>query len=251
LQVCELHFRKGEIERETSYFHETSGKFLTVPLEHPRLVAGKNYYYYFITDKLINIIEYKLKFDILLGSVPSQFPGPAYYSKPDIPVRKNPSTKRLKLKSNTVQNAIEKSMETFEVERSNTIIHNLNDVYSKLQELQLDDWTLLKKETNLYVLCIEESPAPVIKCYIKISEGLVITLNYQNQELKRSDNKTYTFPFLTNNINDLENFMSEVPTTLNTKSDINEDIADSVGQVIKLLTSMKKTIPDKEDKMWL
>jgi hypothetical protein len=45
--------------------------------------------------------------------------------------------------------------------------------------------------------------------------------------------------------------MSEVPTTLNTKSDINEDIADSVGQVIKLLTSMKKTIPDKEDKMWL
>jgi hypothetical protein len=96
-------------------------------------------------------------------------------------------------------------METLEVERSKTIIHNLNDVYSKLQELQLGDWTLLKKETNLYLLYIEESPAPVIKCYIKISEGLVITLNYQNQELKRSPNKTYTFPFLTNNINDLGN----------------------------------------------
>jgi hypothetical protein len=145
-----------------------------------------------------------------------------------------------------VQNAIENSMETFEVERSKTIIHNLNDVYSKLQELQLGDWTLLKKETNLYLLDIEESPAPVIKCYIKISEGLVITLNYQNQGLKRSPNKTYTFPFLTNNINDLGNLMSEVATILNSKSDINEDIADSVGQVIKLLTSMKKTIPDKE-----
>jgi hypothetical protein len=30
------------------------------------------------------------------------------------------------------------------------------------------------------------------------------------------------------------------------KSDINEDIADSVGQVTQLLTSMKKTIPDKK-----
>jgi hypothetical protein len=40
--------------------------------------------------------------------------------------------------------------------------------------------------------------------------------------------------------------MSEVTITLNTKSDINEAIADSVGQVTKLLTSMKKTIPDKK-----
>jgi hypothetical protein len=69
----------------------------------------------FLTDvKKKNIIEVKLKFDILLGSVPSQFPGPAYNFKPDIPIRENPSTKRLKLEPDRIQNAIQKSIETFE-----------------------------------------------------------------------------------------------------------------------------------------
>jgi hypothetical protein len=53
----------------------------------------------FLTDVKENIIEIKLKCDILLGSVPSQFPGPAYNFKPDIPIRENPSTKKIKVRA--------------------------------------------------------------------------------------------------------------------------------------------------------
>lgn len=43
LQVCELHFRLSEIERETSHYVESTGKLLTAPLAHPRLIKGKCY----------------------------------------------------------------------------------------------------------------------------------------------------------------------------------------------------------------
>ncbi|KAJ3661688.1 hypothetical protein Zmor_006075 [Zophobas morio] len=36
-RVCELHFSQADIERETTYFHEKSGRLLTAPLSHPRL----------------------------------------------------------------------------------------------------------------------------------------------------------------------------------------------------------------------
>jgi hypothetical protein len=93
----------------------------------------------FLTDVKKNIIEVKLKFDILLGSVPSQFPGPAYNFKPDIPIRENPSTKRLKLEPDRIQNAIQKSIETFEPAICNLSQLSLEQQLKQFWELESFD----------------------------------------------------------------------------------------------------------------
>ncbi|GBM70775.1 hypothetical protein AVEN_16750-1, partial [Araneus ventricosus] len=39
-RVCELHFRKEDVLRETEYFDEKSGTLLRSPLQYPKLKEG-------------------------------------------------------------------------------------------------------------------------------------------------------------------------------------------------------------------
>ena len=81
--MCELHFRPEEIERETSYFDERTGKRITTKLGRPRLRKG---------------------------AVPSKLPNCPSYLSSTTSLRESPDTRRCRKEESAIQTAIAESV---------------------------------------------------------------------------------------------------------------------------------------------
>ncbi|GBN87331.1 hypothetical protein AVEN_95542-1 [Araneus ventricosus] len=68
-EVCELHFKSNDVEKESSMFDSKAGKIVTAPLKYPRLVSG---------------------------AIPSQMPNCASYMSSSTFSRENPEVKKKK-----------------------------------------------------------------------------------------------------------------------------------------------------------
>ncbi|KYM93406.1 hypothetical protein ALC62_15996 [Cyphomyrmex costatus] len=123
-EICELHFRLSEMERETSHYVESTGKLLTAPLAHPRLIKD---------------------------AVPSQFPNcPRYMTTNDAPKRLAPETKRMKLEHAMIEQVIERSIETEKLFNEKIGFSSLDELYAKLKErIDLQKWIISRRDNVL------------------------------------------------------------------------------------------------------
>ncbi|GBN47678.1 hypothetical protein AVEN_249228-1 [Araneus ventricosus] len=125
-RVCELHFRKEDVLRETEYIDEKSGTLLRIPLQYPKLKEGA--IPMFVSDKY-----------------------PPSLQPPMIVSRESPSRKRKRLEDKLVRKTQEASIETANYYMKRVTFTNL----AELNFLRNSKVFILPHESTLRRVCSE------------------------------------------------------------------------------------------------
>lgn len=140
-QVCELHFRQEDIEWETSYYEEKSGRTFTAKLHKPRLRKD---------------------------AVPSVLPNcPSYLSASTISSRESPDSKRCRREEAAIQNAIDQSVVDEQNHSERNKFTTLSELRDKLNALD-KYWTIDMKDESLLIGHFVHLPKPKIRLYVVI-----------------------------------------------------------------------------------
>ncbi|CAL1292930.1 unnamed protein product, partial [Larinioides sclopetarius] len=145
-RVCERHFRKEDVLRETEYFDEKSGKLLKSPLQYPKLREGA--VPMFISDKCPPSLQ------------------PAM-----IPSRESPSKKRKRLEDKLVQKAQQASIESENAYTKRVSFNNLVELKQCLISQGTDlFWTTIFKGDFLSVIHLTDFPD--VLCSVNVDKNL-------------------------------------------------------------------------------
>ncbi|XP_055924540.1 uncharacterized protein LOC129956631 [Argiope bruennichi] len=148
-RVCELHFKKNDIERETSLFDSKSGKLLSAPLKYPRLV---------------------------IGAIPSQMPNCAAYMSSSTFHRENPEIKKMKLEQQYVEKALQESIIEKKKYDETREFKNLEELKQRISLVNLKNfWNVIHKENKILFVNIEVSSGPEIALSVVINDVLEVS----------------------------------------------------------------------------
>ncbi|KAH8020780.1 hypothetical protein HPB51_003479 [Rhipicephalus microplus] len=160
--VCELHFHLEVIRLETSRTDDSTGRTVTASLPHARLLAG---------------------------AIPSIFPDCPKYLTSQRSAREAPEAKWLRLDSSALQNALQKSAETFQLEVEEDRIQSLKDLAEYVRCNSSAFWHALEVNERLILLHNVDEDAPSIKYSVTIKPDLTILFHYlkaPTQKLERN-----------------------------------------------------------------
>ncbi|KAH9383528.1 hypothetical protein HPB48_025100 [Haemaphysalis longicornis] len=150
-RVCELHFHPEDITTETSYTDDSTGRTVTAPLPHARLLPG---------------------------AIPSIFPDCPKYLTSQRSAREAPEAKRLRLESSALQKALQQSAETFQHEVEEDRIQSLKDLADYVRCNSSAFWHAIEANERLILLHIVDEDAPSIKYSFTIKPDLSIVFHY-------------------------------------------------------------------------
>lgn len=111
--------------------------------------------------------------------------------------RESRDEKSCKRESASVTAAIQESLATYSDYREKTTFHSLGELYDKALLSELDNWTVSKKNNNVYFFHIGEMPS---QCCVAVSHNLNATVFYDNTEVK-------SLSVELNNTNDIEKLL--------------------------------------------
>ncbi|KAH9362177.1 hypothetical protein HPB48_002155 [Haemaphysalis longicornis] len=136
-----------DIKTETSYTDDSTGRTVTAPLPHARLLPG---------------------------AIPSIFPDCPKYLTSQRSAREAPEAKRLRLESSALQKALKHSAEAFQHEVEEDRIQSLKDLADYVRCNSSAFWHAIEANECLILLHIVDEDAPSIKYSFTIKQDLSI-----------------------------------------------------------------------------
>lgn len=199
-QVCELHFHPDDIEWETSYFDEKSGRKFTAKLPNPRLRKD---------------------------AVPSILPNcPSYLSATTTSSRDSPDSKRCRREETAIQNATEQSVVDELHRKERNTFASLSELKEKLN-FQDHYWTVNIYDDSLLIGHFVHLPKPKIRLSVVIDLELNVNVFINDVEVQRLGD--YRIPSTINELHVLEELLT------NLRKCDTEESASSPDRVIFLL----------------
>lgn len=178
---------------------------------------------------------------IVTDVVPSILPNcPKYLSKPEVCHRESVDMKRERLENARIEEAIQKSLESDAAYRRSIAVKNFQEFISKLEGVTfIDNWIVKKHEDFVNFIFLQETPRPIVKCYITVKDNLELSVHdIDNVNLKSLGNMK--FPFTLTDINQFDEVVQIVTAAC---SDENEDL--SVKKIVSLIVSKLCLLSDR------
>lgn len=185
-RVCEKHFRESEVERIVSMYDEKKGKLITAPLSYPRLIAG---------------------------AIPSRLLGcPKYLSQAPSSPCECPEAEQIRLKSESLENALQDSIVIFETYDESHVFNNIQEFKSEFNSSNLPaDWTIIERDTYVQIVLITGTSPPKMECAVHISEELMLSAYLGDDEIYSLS--SVTLPKKVNDVNVVEDIINEINRT--------------------------------------
>ena len=177
LQVCELHFHADDIERETSYFDERTGRKLTVKLGKSRLRKG---------------------------AVPTKLPNCHSYLSTTTILRESLDVRKCRKEEAAIQYAIVESVADELQHRQHRTFETTDELINKLKN-QDKYWTIVKEEESVLICHIARMPHPKITLSLTIDNSCAVKVFVSQVEVQKLGD--YSIPGFINDINYLEDLL--------------------------------------------
>jgi hypothetical protein len=124
----------------------------------------------------------------------------------DPPRREAPSTKRARLDSENLSNAIAASLETHINYEQAKSFQCFNELKMKLKNHAVKlGWSVIVKESCTVILLLKDDPNPTIVCCVKITSDLNVLVYHNNVQIKFVRGKS--IPKKVNNLNEIDNLI--------------------------------------------
>lgn len=169
-------------------------------------------------------------------------------SKQKVQHREEPENKRLRLECKMLKDAIEKSIETERVYNDRKGFTSMNELRSKVGDLELGNWITSSKDNCVYFFYIDNHTSkPIIKCFLCVSEDLAVSLFSGDIEVKSLPGSTFKFPMIVNNINIIEEVLCEITRSALIQTYEEKSVKQNISIITEALESLLLKLQEQKN----
>ena len=179
-----MHFSPADVQRETTFFDEATGRRLTAKLNFPKLRDG---------------------------AIPSILPNCPSYLSSITTSRDSPDERRNRQEEKALQTALAQSVVDEEHHRKEREFFNLRELKEKLNFLDTTYWSIVNQDESLLICRVIQSPHPNIVRSIVIKENCSLHIYINDVEVHRLGE--YKIPDKVNDTNDLDRLLCKLRKT--------------------------------------
>lgn len=142
------------------------------------------------------------------NAIPSQFPNLPSYLSSNKTQRESPESKKRKLENDSLNKAIEASLDAKKKYDASRTFSTLKDLEELLHFIDQNYWTVTVDKSHIMFLNITADPVPKVKKSLVIKENLEVIC--YNEGLKLGKLSKFSFPCFITNINELNEVLNEL-----------------------------------------